>query len=114
MISATRTSLLPEAGKNACLSVYQPREIPLLKSIVKKVIERKNELSGEVAKEFETIENLYLYVNGEMRRFKKDKEFVLSAMTDKLPAVNQFITDNKTSFKNIDQVVRLLNFYNGL
>lgn len=86
----------------------------LLKSIVKKVIERKNELSGEVAKEFDTIENLYLYVNGEMRRFKKDKEFVLSAMTDKLPTVNQFITDNKTNFKNIDQVVRLLVFYNSL
>ncbi len=86
----------------------------LLKSIVKKVVERKTELSGEVAKEFETSENSYLFVNGEMRRFKKDKEFVLSAMTDKLPAVNQFITENKTNFKNMDQVIRLLDFYNSL
>lgn len=94
--------------------VFAEGRCGLLKSIVKKVIERKNELSGEVAKEFETIENFYLFANGRMQRFKKDKEFVLSALTDKLPAVNQFIADNKTSFKNMDHIVQLLNFYNSL
>jgi len=86
----------------------------LLKSVVKKVIERKNELSGEVLKEFETIENIYLFAKGEMKRLKKDKDFILSILADKEQEVARYSTENKTSFKNIDQVGQLLRYYNSL
>jgi hypothetical protein len=46
-----------------------------LKSVSKKVNERKNELSGEAVKEFETYEDYYLFINGVMKRWKKDKDF---------------------------------------
>lgn len=86
----------------------------LVRSIVKKVIERRNELSGEVVREFESTENVYLYINGEMKRFKKDKEAVLSVLSDKQAELSQFVSEHKTNFKNIDQVVLLLNYYNSL
>lgn len=86
----------------------------LLRSIVKKVIERRNELSGEVVKEFESTENVYLYINGEMKRFKKDKEAVLSILSDKQAELNQYVSEHKTNFKNLEQVALLLNYYNSL
>ncbi len=86
----------------------------LLRSLVKKVIERKNELPGENSKEFETIENIYLFAGGEMKRFKKDKDFILAALADKQQQVNQFVLDKKINFKNQEQVIQLLNYYNSL
>jgi hypothetical protein len=86
----------------------------LVKSITKSISERKNELSGEVAKEFETTENLYLFVKGELKRLKKDRDFVMAELADKQLPVNRFVLDNKINFKNLDQIVKLLNYYNSL
>jgi hypothetical protein len=86
----------------------------LVKSITKSISERKNELSGEVAKEFETTENFYFFVKGELKRLKKDKDFVMAELADKPLPVNRFVLDNKINFKNIDQIVKLLNYYNTL
>jgi len=85
-----------------------------VKSITKKVSVRKNELSGEVVKDFETYENYYLFVKGEMKRLKKDKDFILAELSDKQAQVNQFVQSNKTNFKNNDHLVKLLNYYNSL
>lgn len=85
-----------------------------LKSITKKVTERKNELSGEVAKDFDTYENYYLFVNREMKRLKKDKDFLLAELSDKDTEIRQFIQNNKLNFKNDKHIVRLIDFYNTL
>ena len=85
-----------------------------LKSIVKKVNERKNELSGEVAKDLETYEDYYFYVNGFMKRWKKDKDFVLAELADKQKEINQYVLTNKVNFKNADQVAKLVKYYNSL
>ena len=85
-----------------------------LKSITKKVTERKNELSGEVIKDFETYENFYLFINGEMKRWKKDKEFILGELADKKAQVNEFIQSQKLNPKNSDHVVKIVNYYNAL
>ncbi|MES2004484.1 MAG: hypothetical protein V4450_08175 [Bacteroidota bacterium] len=94
--------------------VFAEGKCGYFKSIVKKVIERKNELSGEAAKEFETTENYYLFVKGEMKRWKRNKESVLNELTDKQVQVNQFVLQNKTDFRNPEQVSKLLNYYNTL
>ncbi|MDB5209988.1 MAG: hypothetical protein JWQ30_815, partial [Sediminibacterium sp.] len=79
----------------------------MLKSISKKVTTRKNDLSNETIKEFETYEDYFFYVKGEMKRWKKDKDFVLAEMTDKKVEVDQFITTNKTNFRNAESVAKL-------
>lgn len=86
----------------------------LLRSVVKKVMERRNELSGEVAKEFESVENVYLFVNGEMKRYKKDKESLLPLLADKRLEIDRYLAEQKINFKNMDQVVRLLEYYHSL
>ncbi len=85
-----------------------------VKSISKSISERKNELSGEIIKEFETSENYYLFIKGEMKRWKRNKESILDELTDKQVQVNQFVLLNKTNFKNPEQVSKLLNYYNTL
>ncbi|MCW3087358.1 MAG: hypothetical protein JWQ78_744 [Sediminibacterium sp.] len=85
-----------------------------LKSIVKKVTERKNELSGEKIKDFETYENYYLFRNGEMKRLKKDKDFLLAELADKQAQVAQYMQANKLSVKNSDHLVKLFEYYNTL
>ncbi len=86
----------------------------LLKAIIKHVGERKNELSGEVAKDFEKTEEYYLYVNGQIKRVKKDKEFILNMLSNKKEQVSQFITDKKINIKNTEQLLALVNYYNTL
>ena len=86
----------------------------LLKSITKSISERKNELSGEVVKEFETTENYYLFTKGIIKRIKKDKDFFIAELSDKQNQVIQFIQSNKLNFKNNDHLVKLLTYYNSL
>lgn len=86
----------------------------LLQSIVKEVKEDKNEFSGEIAKEFKTIENLYFYINEEMKRVKKNKDFILSVLKDKASELTQFIQSEKINCNNNEQLIRLVEHYNSL
>ncbi len=85
-----------------------------LKLIIKKVTEKKNDMTNETIKEFETFEDYYFFVNGEIKRWKKDKDFLLAEMADKKTQIEQFITTNKTNFRNVEGVTKLVNYYNSL
>lgn len=85
-----------------------------LKSIVKKPVEKKNSFSSDAPAEYETFENLYFFVNGVIRRFRKDEMFVLETLADKEPQVRQFISDKKINIRNQAQVIQLLAYYNSL
>ncbi len=86
----------------------------LVKAIVKKAIERRSEISGEVVKEYESTEHSYLFIGGEMKVLKKDKAFFLTVLADKKTELNQYLTEHATNFRNPDHVIRLLNYYNAL
>jgi hypothetical protein len=86
----------------------------MLKSISKRVTTRRNDFANETLKEFETYEDYYCYVNGEMKRWKKEKEFVLAEMADKKQQVDQFILANKINFRSAESVAKLVNYYNSL
>ena len=85
-----------------------------LKSIIKKVAERKDVVFGDRDQDFDTYENYYFFSKGEMKRLKRDKDFILGELSDKEEQVNQFIQSNKISFKNNEQLVKLINYYNTL
>ena len=86
----------------------------LLRSVEKRLTQRKNEISGQVFNDYETIENYFLFSKGEMKHLKKDKDFILSELADKQQEVNKFIQDNKLNLRNNDHLVKLLEYYNGL
>ena len=85
----------------------------LLKSIVKSVAEKKNELSGELARDMETTENIYLFNNGKMTRLKKEKNFMLDALSDKKEQLAMYFDKEKPILKNMEQLVKLVEYYNS-
>lgn len=86
----------------------------LLKSITKSIAEKKNELSGELARDMETSESIYLFGNGKMNRLKKDKNFLLEVLADKKEQLIRYFDKEKPNLKNTDQLTRLVNYYNAL
>lgn len=86
----------------------------MLKSIVKRVKERVVVVFSEYEREYETFEEYYLFSKGIIKRLKRDKDFILAELSDKQEAVNEFVVANKTNFRNDEQLIRLLNYYNSL
>jgi hypothetical protein len=86
----------------------------LLRLVEKKITQRKNEITNEVFKDYENVESFYLFTKGEMKRLKKDKDFIMAELADKQVQVNEFVQANKINFRNMDQLVKLINYYNTL
>ena len=86
----------------------------LLKSIIKRIEEHGNELSGEKSKDFVERENDYVFIGTEIKRIKKDKEFFMSIMSDKASAIEQYLSNSKINFKNEDHLLKLIEYYNSL
>ena len=89
-------------------------KITLLKSIIKRIEEHGNELSGEKSKDFVERENDYVFIGTEIKRIKKDKEFFMSIMSDKAGAIEQYLSNSKINFKNEDHLLKLIEYYNSL
>jgi len=87
----------------------------LLRSVEKKVTEGKNVINNnEVIKDYETYDFFYLFIKGEMKRLKKEKQFILAELSDKQPQLETFIEENKINMRSIEQVAKLVNYYNTL
>jgi hypothetical protein len=86
----------------------------LLRLVEKKVTQRRNEITNEVFKDYENAENFFLFTKGGMKRLKKDKDFIMAELADKQVQVNEFVQTNKINFRNVDQLVKLINYYNTL
>jgi hypothetical protein len=101
-------------GANFYLVVTTGR-MTLLESVRKVMVTQKNDLTGEVKKEFHEYDDYYLYQDGAMHRLKKDKEFILSQMdAGHRDLARAFTEKEKLSFKSIDDIGRLIAYYDGL
>ena len=49
-----------------------------------------------------------------MKRVKKDQAFFTALFTDKAEAYAKYVNENKVSFKNEDQIAKMVNFLNAL
>lgn len=113
----TFQSGFPKIDNQTIINFYQvlaAGKCSLLKSINKNIEDRTNEMSGEKSKEFIVRENLYVFIKGEMKRVKKDKEFFTGLFADQLAAVNGYINSNKINYKSEEGLLKLVNFYNSL
>ncbi len=86
----------------------------LLHSITKPISERKDQMSGETKKEFTTYDDYYVYNGTTLQRVKKDKASILSLLSDKKEKVDDFITTNKLKLKSMDDIKRIIDYYNTL
>jgi hypothetical protein len=113
----TFQSGFPSIDNQSAIHFYQvlcTGSITLLKSINKVMEERNNELSGEKSKEFVTRENWYVFQNGTMKRVKKDQAFFASLFSDKTDPFITYVKQQKVNFKNEDQVLKMINYFNAL
>jgi len=107
----------PKIDNQTIIHFYQvlaTGKLSLLKSINKNIEERLNEMSGEKSKEFAVRENLYVFINGEMKRVKKEKSFFLELLADQKGTITTYIDANKLNFKNEEQLQKLIEYYNSL
>ncbi len=100
--------------ENYYYQVFTEGKIELLARKFKYVRVEKNELSGEISKDFvDGSIVLYVYADKIMQVFHPTKNFVISLLKDKEQAMNTFIETNKTNFKSIPDLIKLFNYYNS-
>jgi hypothetical protein len=107
----------PKIDNQTFLNFYQvlsSGKCLLLKAINKNIEDRNNELSGERSKEFIVREDLYMVTKGEIRRVKKDKDFILGLLSDQTVALNNYINEKKPNFRNESDLAQLISYYNTL
>jgi hypothetical protein len=88
--------------------------LDLLRSTRKIVSMEKNSISGEERKEIREYTDYYLFTGGMMKKLRKDKTFILGVVGDKKDKVEAYAAAGKLNFKSIDDIGRIINFYNGL
>ena len=101
-------------NKNNFYQVLSDGKATMLKSSDKKINKLKNEMTGELSSQFDVYEGYYLYVKYEMKRIKKDKEYVLSLLPDKRKELETYIANQKINFKSMDAIKKLIDYYNIL
>lgn len=86
----------------------------LVKSIRKKIVEKKNDVSGQVEREFDSYEDYYFFNNGVLKKIKRDKASVLDLLNDQKVKMEEFIKSNNINLKRADGLIRLFDYYNSL
>ena len=107
-------SAVDNLTKNTFYQILSNGKAELLKSSVKKINKLKNDMTGEMSSQFDNYEDHYLYVKYEMKRLKKDKDFILDLLSDKRKELETYITDQKINFKSIESIKKLIDYYNSL
>ena len=74
----------------------------------------QNEMSGEMSSQFDIYEDHYLYVKYEMKRVKKDRDYLLNLLADKRKELETYIAVQKLNFKSMDSIKKLIDYYNSL
>lgn len=49
-----------------------------------------------------------------MKRIKKERDFFTSIMMDQATSINQYLSNTKINFKNTEQILKLIEYYNAL
>ena len=107
----------PSIEQNNELTFYEVLSdgtIQLLKHNKKDIAEIKDEMSGEVRKEFVLHENYFVCINGEIKKMKREKDFILELMQDKKDNIIEYLKTNKLNFKNTESITKLFEYYNSL
>ena len=103
-------------NENFFYQVFTEGRIELLARKFKYIRTERNDLTGDVSKSFvDGAAVLYVYAYGIMRPLKSNKNFIATLWDEnKQPEMNKYISDNKISLKKTSDLIKLLNYYNGM
>jgi hypothetical protein len=88
--------------------------VSLLESLRKKLYQEKNAYAANFVKEYRMYNDFYVVSDGKLVRIKKDLKFFQQVTSDKQAQISDYLTKNKVSFKSLDDIQRLIHYYNGL
>jgi len=106
---------IDKQNENYLYQVFTEGKIELLAKKFKYIRTIKNELSGEIIKDFvDGAITLYVYSFDNMQPLQPKADFVLSLLIDKQEEVNTFINVNKINLKKTTDLIKLFSYYNKL
>lgn len=103
---------IDNADTGTYFQVLADGKITLLKLHRKAITVLKNDLSGQVEKEFTTYTDYYVFYNNEIKLLKRNKQFISDLMKDKKGFVENNIEGKNINFKNIESLQRLIDLFN--
>jgi hypothetical protein len=89
-------------------------KIKMLNRITRPIETFKNELSGEIRKEFVEHRLMYIYADGQMHILKNDKALMMALMKEQKTAIETYLAENKINFKKSADIQKLVRYYNSL
>ncbi len=101
-----------KVDSNTYYQVLARGAMTLLKLSRKSIAVQKNDLSGEISKEFINSTEYYIYYNNEIKMLKRNKQFFVDLMKNKRDFIEDNIEDKNINFKNIESLQRLVNLFN--
>lgn len=101
-------------SNNAFYEIMVPGKLQLLHYREKKVSTEKHEMTGDVSKRYVLYDDYYVYDGKEMKRLKKDQSFIDGLLGDKVKVVAAFISENRLKYKTMEDIQKILVYYNGL
>jgi hypothetical protein len=103
---------IDKQNENYFYQVFTDGKIELLAKKFKYIRTVKDELSGEIIKDFvDGTVTLYVYSFDNMQLFQPKIDFVLSLLIDKHEEVNTFINANKINLKKTSDLIKLFSYY---
>jgi hypothetical protein len=103
----------PKYGISGFYEVLSDGKAKLLKKPVKKIVEKSEYASANKIRNFESINTFFIQKNDVLIPVKKDKKSFLSVLADKQVQIEKYADENKLSFKNEEDLSKIINYYNG-
>jgi hypothetical protein len=100
--------------ENSFYQVVVRGKLWLLMSSRKIIATERDDMAGEVRKEYKVYEDYYAYDGKSIQRIRKDKTFIESLLADRKDKVEAFIADNKLKLRSMDEIQRLIEYYDTL
>jgi hypothetical protein len=88
-------------------------KVMLLKLITKKINQERDDFSGETRSKFITSEEYYFFSKILLQKVRRDKS-IFDLLWDKKDKVNDYVEKNKLSYKSIDDIKKIIDYYNTL
>ncbi len=87
-------------------------KISLLKLIRKELKTTTNDFTKEITKEYVQYQDYYIYFKEEIIELKRKQSFFEKLMNNNWGEMEKYISDNKINFKQIDDIKKLVAYYN--
>ena len=111
------TSNIPFIEKDTSYPVFEvltEGKASLLSLTKKRISNASDAMLANNAKEFTSVETVYIYLNSNLKKCEKKSDFFIALFSDKKDNIINFIKANNLKCRNRDEMMRVVSYYNTL